>query len=121
MSDAPWYVYVLQCVGGSLYTGVTVDVAARLAQHRSGTGAKYTRAFPPVALRALWQCDDQGVALRAERALKGQRPENKRRIVEGQCSRWEEDWALTAIPSNLWPSWDADAVSLREGCNAYDA
>ncbi|MEO7097567.1 MAG: GIY-YIG nuclease family protein, partial [Polyangiales bacterium] len=36
----PWYVYVLRCGDGSLYTGVARDVSARLAAHESGKGAR---------------------------------------------------------------------------------
>ena len=38
-----WYLYILQCGDGSLYTGITTDVEKRLEAHRSGKGAKYTR------------------------------------------------------------------------------
>lgn len=59
-----YYVYMLRCRGGSLYTGMTNDVARRMAMHCSGRGAKYTRAHPPEALAALWRCGDKitGVA-----------------------------------------------------------
>ena len=40
-----WYVYMLRCGDGSLYTGSTTDVARRLREHQNGTGAKYTRAI----------------------------------------------------------------------------
>lgn len=45
-----WYVYVLRCGDGTLYTGTTDDVARRLAAHRAGKGAKYTRG------RGRWSC-----------------------------------------------------------------
>ena len=51
-----YYVYMLRCRGGSLYTGMTNDVARRMAMHCNGRGAKYTRAHPPEALAALWRC-----------------------------------------------------------------
>ena len=44
------YMYVLECGDGSLYTGYTTDVEARLKKHQSGKGAKYTRARLPVTL-----------------------------------------------------------------------
>ena len=46
----PWYVYILRCGDGTLYTGVTDDVPRRLAAHRSGKGAKYTRGRGPLEL-----------------------------------------------------------------------
>ena len=44
------YTYILKCGDGSLYTGWTNDIAARLEQHRSGKGAKYTRGRGPLQL-----------------------------------------------------------------------
>ena len=43
-----WYLYILQCGDGSLYTGITTDVEKRLEAHRSGKGAKYTRGRSPL-------------------------------------------------------------------------
>ena len=65
-----YYVYMLRCRGGSLYTGMTNDVARRMAMHCSGRGAKYTRAHPPEALAALWRCGDKITASRLEYAIK---------------------------------------------------
>ncbi len=47
---AAWFVYMVRCRNGSLYTGITNDVELRIAAHNSGKGAKYTRAFGPVKL-----------------------------------------------------------------------
>ena len=49
-----YYVYMLRCRGGSLYTGMTNDVARRMAMHCSGRGAKYTRAHPPGRIGELF-------------------------------------------------------------------
>jgi putative endonuclease len=46
------FVYILRCADGSLYTGAAKDVSARLAQHRAGRAARYTRARLPV--RLVW-------------------------------------------------------------------
>ncbi|MFH0754795.1 MAG: GIY-YIG nuclease family protein [Candidatus Omnitrophota bacterium] len=40
-----WHVYILECSGGRLYTGITTDLSRRLKQHQQGRGAKFTRAF----------------------------------------------------------------------------
>jgi putative endonuclease len=48
-----WTVYILRCANGSLYTGITNDLKARLAAHNAGRGAKYTAAFGPVEL--VWK------------------------------------------------------------------
>ena len=47
---AGWYVYIVRCSDGSLYTGITKDVEARVSMHNAGRGAKYTRARRPVEL-----------------------------------------------------------------------
>ena len=65
-----WFVYVIECRDGSLYTGITVDVARRFAQHVAGKGAKYTRSRPPVRLLAVMEFTDRSSALKAEYALK---------------------------------------------------
>ncbi len=65
-----WFVYVIECRDGSLYTGITVDVARRYDQHVAGKGAKYTRSRPPVRLLASMAFEDRSSALKAEYALK---------------------------------------------------
>ncbi|MEK7632209.1 MAG: GIY-YIG nuclease family protein [Patescibacteria group bacterium] len=45
-----WFVYMVRCGDGSLYTGIAIDVVKRIALHNAGKGAKYTRARLPVVL-----------------------------------------------------------------------
>lgn len=66
----PWYVYVLRCSDGTLYTGIAKDVAARMAAHDAGRGARYTRGRGPLALCAARRCPTKGDALRLEWAIK---------------------------------------------------
>ncbi|MBU1040797.1 MAG: GIY-YIG nuclease family protein, partial [Proteobacteria bacterium] len=61
-----WSVYLLSCADGTLYCGVTTDLARRLAEHNAGTASKYTRARLPVALLAQAPSADKGAALRLE-------------------------------------------------------
>lgn len=61
-----FYVYVLRCKDGSLYTGYTNDVEMRLKLHNNGTAAKYTRSRLPVKLVAKWHYPNKNEALRAE-------------------------------------------------------
>jgi putative endonuclease len=77
----PWFVYVLRCRDGSLYTGVTTDVAARLAAHNDGQGARYTRGRGPVELVYVEPQDDRGAALRREAAIKRLSRAAKARLV----------------------------------------
>lgn len=69
-APTPWYLYVLRCSDGSLYTGISPDVAARLEKHQRGKGAAYTKARRPVALVGAWKFGDRSSALKAELAFK---------------------------------------------------
>ena len=73
----PWFVYVLRCRDGTLYTGATTDVARRLAQHNAGRGAAYTRARRPVELAHAEPASDRGAALRRECEIKALPREGK--------------------------------------------
>ncbi len=64
------FVYLLRCGDGSLYTGWTNNLPARLAAHRSGSGAKYTRSRLPVELVYAEECATRSEALRREAAIK---------------------------------------------------
>jgi predicted GIY-YIG superfamily endonuclease len=65
-----WWVYVLRCGDGTLYTGATTDVARRLAVHQAGRGARYTRGRGPLIVIAVRRCRDKEIALRIEHAVK---------------------------------------------------
>jgi putative endonuclease len=65
-----WFVYVVRCRDGSLYTGVARDVSARVVKHNQGRGARYTRGRRPVALVHMERKQSQGAALRREAAIK---------------------------------------------------
>ena len=65
-----WYVYILRCGDDSLYCGITPDVGKRLAQHRSGKGAKYTRGRGPLELVYCEQQPTHSDALKREAAVK---------------------------------------------------
>jgi putative endonuclease len=72
-----WFVYLVRCTDGSLYCGIARDVAARIAQHDAGKGAKYTRGRGPVALVAKRRVKTKGDALRLEAAVKRERTAEK--------------------------------------------
>lgn len=76
-----WYLYMLRCGDGSLYTGITVDVEKRLAAHRSGKGAKYTRGRGPLELVYQERCAGHSDALRRERAIKALTKEEKLTLI----------------------------------------
>ena len=65
-----WQVYILRCVDGTLYTGITVDLPKRIDAHERGVAAKYTRARRPVELAYRESQPDRGSALKREAALR---------------------------------------------------
>jgi putative endonuclease len=78
-----WTLYLLECVDGSLYAGITNDLERRFAKHASGKGAKYTRARKPLRYVARQDFPDRATASAAEYRLKQLDPAGKREF----CSR----------------------------------
>jgi putative endonuclease len=77
-----WYVYILECRDGSLYTGIATDVERRYAAHVAGKGARYTRSHPPSRLLARFEYPDRAGASKAEYAIKQLTPSAKRALCE---------------------------------------
>ena len=77
-----WYVYILRCRDGTLYTGIARDVAERIRAHEMGRGARYTRGRGPFKLCAKRRCLSQGEALRLEFAIKQLSHADKARLTE---------------------------------------
>lgn len=65
-----WFVYLIECRDGSIYTGISTNVAARYAKHTSGKGARYTRSHPPLRLLAQIEHPSRSSAAKAECAIK---------------------------------------------------
>lgn len=65
-----WYLYILRCGDGSLYTGITTDVEKRFAAHTEGKGAKYTRGRGPLKIVYQEKCGTHSQALKREIAVK---------------------------------------------------
>ncbi|ABS63808.1 Excinuclease ABC C subunit domain protein [Parvibaculum lavamentivorans DS-1] len=86
----PWYVYILECTGGRLYTGITVDVPMRYKAHASGKGAKFTRSYRPERLVFQQAFVDRAAAAKAEYAIKQLSPAAKRILIRRTLSRNED-------------------------------
>ena len=78
-----YYVYLLRCADGSLYAGITTDLARRLREHRGigGRGAKYTRAKGAAGYLAAWTAPDRAAACRLEYRLKQLSHEEKESLA----------------------------------------
>lgn len=83
-----WYLYLLECQDGSIYTGIALNVLARFKLHQSGKGARYTRSHPPLCLLAVAEFADRASAQRAEYQLKRCSAHRKREIA-AQLSKGE--------------------------------
>ncbi len=79
-----WWVYMIACRGGRIYTGTAADPEARFRAHREGKGAAFTRANPPVALLRREPFGSRGDACRAEAALKKLSREEKLSWTRGE-------------------------------------
>ena len=80
-----WYLYVLRCGDGTLYTGITTNIEKRLAAHRAGKGAKYTRGRAPLELIYRELCGSHSDALKKEYRFK-QLPRAEK---EGIIASWK--------------------------------
>lgn len=76
-----YWVYILECVDGTYYTGSTPRLEERIKEHNEGRGAKYTRGRGPVNLREAWIVGDRSQALRLEAFLKKFSREKKTQLI----------------------------------------
>lgn len=76
-----WFVYILRCADGTLYTGMTDDVPRRVETHNSGKGAKYTRGRTPVEAVYTEICESYSAALKREYAIKQLSRTEKLRLI----------------------------------------
>lgn len=77
-SSKTWFVYLIECADGSLYTGVTVDLGSRFKAHLEDRGARYMRLHPPRRMLAAETHPDRSSALKAEYRIKQLTPAEKR-------------------------------------------
>ena len=92
-----YWVYILRCADGTLYTGITDCLERRLAAHNSGRGAKYTRGRVPVSLVYREACPDKSAALRREYIDAYKRSEENADRMRTQISEYLEDAAKARI------------------------
>ena len=76
-----WFVYILRCVDGSLYTGISKDVSRRCEQHNAGTASRYTRSRLPVSLEYQEAQATQSLALKREAAIKAMSRQEKESLI----------------------------------------
>jgi len=79
-----WYLYILKCRDGTLYTGITTDLPRRVLQHNSGTASRYTRSRLPVKLVYREPCRNKSSALKKEHKIKSLSREEKEAYIGGR-------------------------------------
>lgn len=78
-----WWVYIVRCNDGSLYTGISTDVAARVAKHNAGKGAAYTRSHRPVTIVWSKKMKSESAARKKEAVLKKMTKSKKEEFIQG--------------------------------------
>lgn len=78
-----WFVYIVDCADGTLYTGITNDLEARIAAHNAGKGARYTASRGPVTLRWSVPARDRSEATRLENEIKKMPRKIKLAMIRG--------------------------------------
>jgi len=76
-----WFVYLLRCADGSLYTGIAKDVDRRCQQHNAGTASRYTRSRLPVVVVYREAHASRSLALRREAAIKALSRRQKEALI----------------------------------------
>jgi len=82
----PYFVYILECSDGTLYTGLTADLNRRVREHNARQGAKYTRSRAPVSLVYKEMVRSKSDALRREIQIKKLRRSSKLLLCAGSTS-----------------------------------
>ena len=80
-ASTSWFLYMVECRDGSLYTGITNDIERRVKAHNEGTASRYTRSRRPVRLRYLEPCESRSAALMRECAVRLLTPKEKRALI----------------------------------------
>ncbi len=82
MQDKVYYVYILKCGDGTLYTGTTNEIGRRISAHNDGKGAKYTKGRLPVSLVYSEALETKSAALKREIQIKKMNKVRKVKLIE---------------------------------------
>lgn len=81
-----YYIYIVECLNGSLYTGVTTDIQRRYMEHSKKIGAKYTKAFNVKNLKAIWKTklfeNTRSIASKLEYNIKKLKRDDKLLLID---------------------------------------
>ena len=79
-SSEPWFVYIVKCSDGTLYTGISNNVEKRIEKHNKGKGARYTKTRRPVTLFKSWEFPSKSDAMKEEYRIKQLSREEKLKL-----------------------------------------
>ncbi|HIL98587.1 MAG TPA: GIY-YIG nuclease family protein [Pseudomonadales bacterium] len=97
-----WFLYVVRCSDGSLYTGVTTDLERRIREHNtSKRGAKYTRSRRPVELQLSMPYSSRSEAQKAEARFKKLSKREKEKVID-EILDWQCDSQLCSPPTHAF-------------------
>ncbi|MCG8431889.1 MAG: GIY-YIG nuclease family protein [Candidatus Omnitrophica bacterium] len=78
-----WFVYILNCKNGVLYTGITDNLERRLSEHQSGKGGYFTKSFGAKEILFFEEYPDKSSALKREAQIKGWTKKKKLALIKG--------------------------------------
>jgi len=84
-----WFVYILECLDGTYYTGMTWDLANRFDQHVSRLGSKYTEKHGVKKLVYYEEFNELELARKREIQIKNWNQDKKKKLISGE---WKRDW-----------------------------
>ncbi len=101
--SSPWFVYILECVNGRLYTGITIDIERRFKQHKEGRGAMFTRLNRPRHMIGATVCLDRSEASRLEAQVKTLSTAQKRSLAAAWRQVYVLPTTIAAVPAAATP------------------
>lgn len=84
-----WYVYIIECLDSTYYTGMTWNMTNRLEQHISRLGSKYTATHGVKRLVYYEEFNNLAVARKREKQIKDWSKDKKRKLISGE---WGKEW-----------------------------
>ena len=94
-----YFLYILNCKDGSLYTGITTDVKRRFKEHKEGEGARYTRTHEVLKIVYTERYKSRSLALKREHELKGWSREKKMKLIIKKTTEGERGSAEVIRPN----------------------
>lgn len=105
-----YFIYIIECSDGTLYTGITTDIVRRFSEHsgKGILGAKYTRVHGAKSVAALWSAPDRSSASKLEHRIKTLKKPQKLALISGKTElsdffgdEFSEVFSRSEIPENL--------------------